>query len=137
MTRTQAREIAYKMIFTDQFVDNGFQLEEFADLCDGAPFEPDDVQFVQERVVGVRTHLAELREIIERNLSGYQYDRLFSPDKAALLLCTFELKFDSENTPSKVAINETLNLVKKYSTEKSSAFVNSVLGKIFGDICKK
>ena len=46
----------------------------------------------------------------------------------ALILCVYEIKFT--DTPKKVAINEALNLVKKYSTEKSAGFVNSVLDKI-------
>ncbi len=134
MTRTQAREIAYKMIFGDQFVDNGFEMEDFLALCEGMPVTDEETQFVQGLVVGVREHIGELREIIERNLSGYSYDRLFSADKAGLLLCTFELKYNAESTPKKVAINETLNLVKKFSADKSVAFVNSVIDKICKEI---
>ncbi len=135
MTRTQAREIAYKMIFGDQFVDKGFDQEDFVNLMDGEKFDASDIEFVQNLVVGVRTHLDELKEIIGRNLSAYKYDRLFSADKAALLLCTYELKYNRKETPIKVAINEALNLVNKYSTEKSSAFVNSVIDKIYKEIC--
>ena len=134
MTRTQAREIAYKMIFGDQFVDKGFDKEDFANLMEGEKFDASDMEFVQNLVVGVRTNLDALKDIIGRNLSAYKYDRLFSADKAALLLCTYELKYNNEETPAKVAINEALNLVKKYSTEKSSAFVNSVINKIYKEI---
>ncbi len=134
MTRTQAREVAFMMIFGDQFIDKGFDQEDFINLVAGQPFDEQDMAFVQGLVVGVRTHITELRDIIGRNLSAYKYDRLFSADKSALLLCTYELKFGLDGTPPKVAINEALNLVKKYSTDKSSAFVNSVLDKIYKEI---
>lgn len=134
MTRTQAREVAFKMIFSDQFVDNGFNQDDFLNITEGMSFDENDMQFVKDLVVGVRTNLDELKDIIGRNLSAYKYDRLFSADKSALLLCTYELKYNSETTPGKVAINEAINLVKKYSTDKSTAFVNSVLDKIYKEI---
>lgn len=133
MTRTEAREIAYKMIFGDQFLDCGFDMDNFVNLLDGQSFDDVDVEFVKGLVTGVREHLDELHQLIERNLSAYKYDRLFSADKAGLLLCTYELKYTTD-TPHKVAINEALNLVRKYSTEKSAGFVNSVLDKIYKEI---
>ncbi len=134
MTRTQAREVAFKMIFGDQFVNNGFDKDDFINITDGMTFSESDMEFVKSLVVGVRENLDDLKDIIGRNLSAYKYDRLFSADKAALLLCTYEMKYNRDVTPDKVAINEAINLVKKYSTDKSAAFVNSVIGKINKEI---
>lgn len=134
MTRTQAREVAFKMIFSDQFVNNGFDKDDFINIADGVKFDETDMEFVKSLVVGVRDNLADLQEIIGRNLSAYKYDRLFSADKTALLLCTYELKYTSDTTPASVAINEALRLVEKFSTAKSTAFVNSVLDKIYKEI---
>lgn len=136
MTRTEAREIAYKMIFSNQFLNNGFDMDSFLDMLDGAPFSEKDLEFVQGLVDGVKDKLPELKELISHNLSEYKYDRLFSADKVALLLCVYELKFCAD-TPHKVAINEALNLVKKYSTDKSAGFVNSVIDKIYKEITAK
>lgn len=133
MTRTECREIAYKMIFGNQFLDCGFDMDNFVNLADGATFDETDVEFVKTLVNGIKEHFAELQELISHNLSAYKYERLFSADKVALLLCTYELKFVPD-TPHKVAINEALNLVKKYSTDKSAGFVNSVIDKIYKEI---
>lgn len=133
MTRTEARELAYKMIFSDQFTNTGFDMDNFIELCEGAPFDDQDVEFVKSLVNGVKENLPTLEEIISRNLSAYSLDRLFSADKAALLLCVYELKFNTD-TPHKVAINEAINLVKKYSADKSAGFVNSVIDKIYKEI---
>ena len=130
MNRSQAREIAYKMLFSNQFLNNGFDEMLFADILDGEKCSQQDVEFIRSILVGVFNHQQELEEIISQNLSSYKYDRLFSADKVALLLCTYELKY-CKDVPYKVAINEALNLVKKYSTEKSASFVNGVLSKIY------
>ncbi len=133
MTRTEAREVAYKMIFQDQFTLKGFDTDDFINLMEGKPFSEADLEFVKLLVNGVKEKLPELQELISHNLSEYKYDRLFSADKVGLLLCVYELKF-CKDTPHKVAINETLNLVRKYSTDKSAGFVNSVIDKIFKEI---
>lgn len=133
MSRTQAREIAYKMLFSNQFLNNGFEESVFVEILDGQKCSETDMEFIKSIVVGVQEHLSELQEIISRNLSAYKFERLFSADKVALLLCVYEMIY-CQDTPKKVAINETLNLVKKYSTEKSVAFVNSVLSKIYKEI---
>ncbi|MBO5103260.1 MAG: transcription antitermination factor NusB [Clostridia bacterium] len=133
MSRTQAREIAYKMLFSNQFLNNGFEESVFVEILDGQKCSETDMEFIKSIVVGVQEHSSELQEIISRNLSAYKFERLFSADKVALLLCVYEMIY-CQDTPKKVAINETLNLVKKYSTEKSVAFVNSVLSKIYKEI---
>ena len=133
MSRTQAREIAYKMLFSNQFLNNGFEESVFVEILDGQKCSETDMEFIKSIVVGVQEYSSELQEIISRNLSAYKFERLFSADKVALLLCVYEMIY-CQDTPKKVAINETLNLVKKYSTEKSVAFVNSVLSKIYKEI---
>ena len=128
MNRTEAREIAFKILFSNQFLDNGFDIEIFTELLDGNKCSQKDIDFVKSLVLGVKQNKDVLEEVIGQNLSEYKYERLFSADKVALILCVYEIKFT--DTPKKVAINEALNLVKKYSTEKSAGFVNSVLDKI-------
>lgn len=128
MNRTEAREIAFKILFSNQFLDNGFDIEIFTELLDGNKCSQKDIDFVKSLVLGVKQNKDVLEEVIRQNLSEYKYERLFSADKVALILCVYEIKFT--DTPKKVAINEALNLVKKYSTEKSAGFVNSVLDKI-------
>ena len=130
MNRTEAREIAYKMLFSNQFLNNGFDEVLFADILDGEKCTEKDIEFIRSIILGVYSHKEELENLISKNLSSYKYDRLFSADKVALLLCTYELLY-CKNVPYKVAINEALNLVKKYSTEKSASFVNGVLSKIY------
>ncbi len=128
MSRTSARELAYLALFSNQFRKIDCTDEVLLQLADGQPVANKDLEFVKQLVSGVIEHQEELRAIVERNISGYTLDRLHTADLVVLLLCTYELKY--LKTPTSVAINEAVNLAKKYSEPKGAGFVNSVLNKI-------
>ncbi len=135
LTNTQARELAYRMLFSNQFNDLGFDEEIFGNLLAElqTPEEvlvcsQDKLDFIKSLVLGVQEHYDELREIICAHTEGYTFDRIVYADRVALMLAVYEIKFT--NLDFKIATNEAINLVKKYSTDKSYRFVNSVLKKI-------
>ena len=138
MIRTEAREIAFKMLFSNNYNNDGFDIDTFTNILQDEEKKSSqkDLDFIKSLVLGVIEHKDEIIQIISRNLNDYTFERIFSVDRVALMLCTYELKYNKE-TPFKVAINETLNLVKKYSTEKSASFVNSVLDKVYKEIANE
>jgi len=71
-------------------------------------------------------NLAQCDEIIDASTIKWQFKRLAPVDKSILRLAVYQLKF-CPDIPPKVVINEAIELAKKYSAEKSSAFVNGVL----------
>ena len=79
---------------------------------------------------GVKEHEAELEEIISQNLKeGWSINRISKVSAAALKVAVFEMKY-MDDVPHKVAINEAVELVKKYGAEEDPAFVNGVLGSV-------
>ncbi len=133
MSRSEAREVAYKVLFSHQFTTPEFSDEVIVDALEsGQKLGKKDLEFVKEILVGVNSHKDELLNLIARNTSGYSLDRILKTDLVAILLASYELKFTS--IPPSVAINEAVNLVKRYSTEKSFGFVNSVLSKVHKEI---
>ena len=119
MSRTTARETAYLMLFSNQFNHNGFSQEALMDILDSKPITESELEYVKSVVNGVEAHKDELLDIIKQNVDKYALERVFSADLSAILLATYELKY-CENTPPKVVINEAINLVKKYSSDKST-----------------
>ena len=101
-------------------------------LDEGQKMGEKDLEFVTKILKGVSEHNSEINAIIERNLQNYRIERVFSTDIAALKLATYELKYT--DTPAQVVMNEAIDIVKKYSSEKSFSFVNSVLSKIYKEI---
>ncbi|GBR73990.1 transcription termination/antitermination protein NusB [Candidatus Termititenax aidoneus] len=87
---------------------------------------PDTMQFAGELALGAREHLAELDKYIAEKSIGWALERIAGVDKAILRLAVYEIKF--LQTPPSVAINEAVELAKKFSTAESAKFVNGILG---------
>ncbi len=132
MSRRNAREIAFKLIFEYMF--SGETKPELIDeyATDFKSNEKDDdTAYVNEVYFGVVKNFDTLNKLISENAHNFDLDRLYNVDKALLLLALYEIKFMSD-VPYKVSIDEALNLAKKYSTEKSAKYINGVLSKFAG-----
>ena len=71
----------------------------------------------------------EITELISKNLkTGWTIDRISTVDLSLLKLAIYEIKYGE--IPYKIAINEAVNLAKKYGEEQSSSFVNGILAKV-------
>lgn len=98
--------------------------------------EFDDGGFVQDLVDGTLKHRKEIDETITHFAPDWPLDTITIVDRNILRLGTFELKF-SEAVPSKVAINEAIELAKSFGGEASGRFVNGVLGAIYKNMLAK
>ncbi len=125
MSRRDARDVAFKLVFEYTFNnrENNEELEVYT-----AGMEADDVAFVKEIYFGVTSHYDELISKISEHIEKFAIDRLFKVDLAILLLAVYEITF-VESVPFKVSVDEAITLAKKYSTEKSSKYINGVLAK--------
>lgn len=138
MSRTLAREIAFKALFQLDFNhgtdDNRDLYEELAldtVLGEGRKISIENQSYVRVVVKGTRDNLDAIDQIISDHLKkGWTIDRLASVDRNILRLAVFELKFDSVEKPVPVVINEAVELSKKYGTDASSRFVNGILDTI-------
>ena len=130
--RRQAREAVFKFIFSKLFNSNdeGLFNVVIKDLND------DDKKFATTLLSAVENDMEKNLSIISDLAIGYKLDRLFNTDKCALLIGIAELD-NFKETPIPVVIDEAVSLSAKYSTEKSTDFVNGILsnyvrGKING-----
>lgn len=123
--RAQARELAFQLIFERLFVkkDYTFDGEFFSSLK-----KDEDKEFAKDIILKFEENRDELSKLISLNLIGYEIDRVYKIDLALIYLALTEINF--VGTPIQVAINETLTIAKKYSTIKSSKFINGVLSSI-------
>lgn len=71
----------------------------------------------------------EIKDLINENAIGWDFDRLLKIDKTILKLATTELLF-IQDTPVKVVVDEAVELAKKYSSDESTSFINGILGQI-------
>ncbi len=132
MTRHECRAVALKLIFA--FLDNmeHFDYEKnLALVCEVEPTE-EEKNFIRSLFDAVSNNFDEIKQKLEEYLKDYEWARVYKVDKVLLLLCYAELNV-IQQVPTKVVINEILELAKEYSTEKSSKFINGVIASIVGE----
>lgn len=95
--------------------------------------EFDDAGFSDNLVAGVIDNVNDIDERIVKYAPDWPLDKITNVDRNILRMGIYELMLDEE-VPSKVAINESIELAKKYGGDSSGKFVNGVLGAIYNDI---
>lgn len=125
MSRKESREKLFQLIFEYCFNNekNEETLNEIIKNCDS-----DDATYINAVYNGVVDNYDELSKKIAQNSNGFVLERIFKVDLAIMLLASYEFLY--YNLPPAVAINEAVNLAKKYSTQRSATFVNGVLASL-------
>lgn len=130
--RRDCRETAFKMIFAELF---GEPTEAQDELYGYDKLNKEDKEYTDKLIRQYKENYEYLTQEIERISLNFRYDRIFSVDKAILLLAMAEMKF-IEDVPNVVSIKEAIELVKKYSQEDNVIFVNGILAKFKQDLEK-
>jgi N utilization substance protein B len=86
-------------------------------------------EYLYDRFQLILTKLDEIDEILSEVSSGWKLNRMGKVDLTILRLAVFEMRFDEE-VPVKVAINEAVELAKKFGGDESPVFINGVLAKL-------
>ena len=126
MTRKQAREEAFILIFEKVFNDCGVEeiLETAYEVRD---LEPEE--YINRVFAGVYDNLEELDGIISENAVGWKINRISKTALSVLRLAIYEMKF-MEDIPVSVSINEAVELCKKYASGEDASFVNGILSTV-------
>lgn len=128
MSRSTAREHLFQLTFEQLFSEDKNDVTLEAYLMDASLTESDK-QYIRKAYDGIYTHLDELKGIVAKYSNGFNIDRIYKPDLAAMIVSVYEMKYVPE-VPAAVSINEAVELVKRYSTEKSKSYVNGVLASV-------
>lgn len=130
--RTQARELALKCLFQMDITNDSLaesldnfwlQLEESTEIK----------KYANIIIKGVFEHKTQIDSLIKECARNWQISRMAVVDRNILRIAIFELLFQND-VPPKVAINESVELAKKYGDAESSKFVNGILDKVFKTI---
>ena len=129
MSRRSARKNSFFLLFQMDFSEAAEfeQVKELFFAEKEAPVEEGEKAFILSEVEGVHEHMEEIDAMIEQSAKGWDLSRMNKVELAILRLAVYEMKFGE--TPVGVAINEAVELAKKFSSDEAPAFVNGVLGK--------
>ena len=134
MKRSAIRELAFRLIYSLQ-IQKLENLEEQIELyleCNDVE-ENEAKEYIKDAVFGIKEHINEIQGLIEKNLKAdWKIDRISKIDLSLLKLAIYEIKY--KEIPYKVAINECLELAKKYGEESSKNFVNGILASVVKEL---
>lgn len=130
MVRRELREHIFKMLFQIEFN----EMEEMKDhlilyleYLESASEE--DKTYIANKFEAITEKVTEIDEILNEKTTGWKTNRMSKVDLTILRLAVYEMKWDEE-VPTGVAINEAVELSKRFSSEDGPAFVNGVLAKL-------
>ena len=130
MNRRELREQIFKLIFRAEFYDKEELPEQeklfFEDY--ELNMKPEDETYISEKSNKILEKLDEIDGMINQEAKGWTTERMGKIELTILRLAIYEIKFD-EDVPAGVAINEAVEIAKKFGQEESAGFVNGVLAK--------
>ncbi len=132
MKRSELREHIFKMVFGYEFNSDSEMPQQmqlyFEQMENGEPKES-DMEYIRTKALAVILRTEELDALINQNTKGWKTTRMNKVDLSILRLALYEMKWD-DDVPESVAINEAVELAKKYSGDEGPSFINGVLAKL-------
>ena len=132
MEKSAKRELTFKILYSLQ-IKKEINNEEIELFLEDNNLREKDKKEIEEDVANINKNIEEIQNKIASNLKdNWTIDRISKVDNALLTLAIYEIMY--KKIPFKVAINEGVELAKKYGGDSSSSFVNGVLANIVKEL---
>lgn len=129
--RSKAREVVLQVLYQDD-LNPGADLPKRAEFLRSRLREDDElIEFAQSLIDGVCRNREELDGMLASTADNWSLERMATTDRNVLRLGAYEILYTQ--TPGPVAINEAVELAKRFGTAQSAQFVNGILDKFFQD----
>ncbi len=132
--RRKSREAALQFLFQDDF--KGFEIvseldlvQRFVDFCSLYDVQKKARPYAVQLLEGVYRERSKIDAVISKNASNWRLERIDVTDRNILRIAVFEM-MHQEDVPPEVAINESVEIAKRFCADESPAFVNGILDAI-------
>ena len=130
MGRSELREHIFRILFRIEFQPKEEMEEQLALYLEELESAKDtEKEYIRTKYAAIAEKVEMIDEKINASVTGWKTSRMGKVDLTILRLAVYEMKWDEE-VPQGVAINEAVELAKRYGGEESPSFINGVLGKI-------
>lgn len=131
MSRRELREHIFRMLFRKEFFTSEEEFDAQTELYleELEPLEEKDRQYMKNKVADIYAKVPELDEKLNEVAKGWKTGRMGKVDLTVLRLALYEMAYE-EGIPERVAINEAVEIARKYGGNESPSFVNGVLAKL-------
>lgn len=130
MSRREIREQIFKMLFRVEFYaqeELSEQYELFAE--DLQESDPADLEYIENKITNIEKVLEEIDKAVNESANKWKTTRMGKVELTIIRLAVYEMRYE-EDIPVSVAINEAVELAKKYGGNESAGFVNGILAKL-------
>ena len=128
-SRRKAREVALQFLYQLDLHEAEDPKPHEPDFWARHPVDPGTRAFVEALVRGSKQHQDKIDQLLGQYAEHWELDRMAVVDRNILRMAVFELLWQPE-VPAKAAINEAIEIAKKFGTTESSRFINGVLDRI-------
>jgi len=128
--RSRAREVALQILFEDD-VNPRASIEQAKEFVSARLNSPELEEFCLGLIQGVRRNQQELDALLGQTADNWSISRMAATDRNVLRLGAFEILYTE--TPGRAAINEAVELAKRFGSANSAPFVNGILDKLLKD----
>ncbi len=132
MTRSEARDFAFKIIFSYPFHDE-MSLKDYTEQCylnlTDLKVTDNNKQYIEAITQKCFENVSDIDSIISNSLKNWKIERISRVNRALLRLAVTEIRY-FDDIPEKVSINEAIELAKPYGDDESPSFINGVLANI-------
>ena len=134
MSRRTAREAVMRLLY-EYSINNTLShdsMYEMADIFKLNKLSEDNISYIDSIIDSFLSHREEIDRYIESNSKSWSLNRIANVDLSILRLAVFELLYT--DTPTNIVCDEAVEIAKTFSSEKSSSFINGVLGGVIKEI---
>jgi N utilization substance protein B len=126
--RRQARELALQILFQTEFAPQ-ISPKTLLDVFEQS-VEDETISYADVLVKGVQAKKSDIDSKIQASSAHWKVERMATIDRNILRIAVYEMKFASEPIKENIAINEAVEIAKKYGTTESASFVNGLLDQV-------
>lgn len=126
--RTKSRELALLLLFQTEFAPQ-ISVPQLMSVLE-ENLDRETTTYCETLVNGVLNHLTEIDNKLQSYSKNWKLDRMSKIDKNVMRIATFEMLYSTDLLKPNIAINEAIDLAKKYGSQDSGGFVNGLLDQI-------
>ena len=131
--RRKGREVALQFLYQLDLHDEADPAAHEADFWARHPVDEETREFASALVAGTKLRQTEIDGLIVQYAEHWDLDRMAVVDRNILRLAVYEL-LDHDRVPPKVAINEAIEIAKKFGTRESGRFINGILDRVHKEL---
>ena len=126
--RRQARELALQILFQTEFAPQ-ISYQTFLEVFEQS-VEPEVTEYAQLLVSGVQRNKEAIDSKLQVSSAHWKVERMATIDRNILRIAVYEMKFATDPIKENIAINEAVEIAKKFGTTESGSFVNGLLDQV-------